>query len=425
MTRPMWDLIARNRAGSAEALPSVCSTQPEVLTAALLLAGKQSSLLLVEATSNQVNQFGGYTGMTPVEFAERLTALAGRLGLDPEQLVLGGDHLGPQVWRRETGATAMESAGELVRAYVRAGFQKIHLDCSEPCAGDPRPLPAALSAARAAELAAECERIAPNPSALAYVIGTEVPRPGGALAEEEGLRPTRPEDAAEVIELHRQAFAKVAPAAWERVAALVVQPGVEFSPTHVVHCDAAGASGLAQALRGQPRMCFEAHSTDYQLPRAFAALGAGHFAILKVGPALTDAYRRALYALDAMSGVLDGRGTRPALPDVMESLMLAEPRHWRDHYHGTEAECRWLRHHSYADRIRYYWPQPAAGNAVTALYDRVDAIQPPHYVLRDYFAAELIERADELRAVAGGPARALVLASIQSVLSPYFLPRTA
>jgi len=424
MTQRMWALIERNRAGSAEALPSVCSTQPEVLTAALLLAREQASLLLVEATSNQVNQFGGYTGMRPVEFAQRLTALAGRLGLDPAQLVLGGDHLGPQVWRGETAAAAMESAGELVRAYVRAGFHKIHLDCSEPCADDPRPLPPALCAARAAELAAECERVAPSPAALAYVIGTEVPRPGGALAEEEALRPTRPEDAAEVIELHRQAFARMAPAAWERVAALVVQPGVEFSPAHVVHYDAASAGGLALGLRGQPRMCFEAHSTDYQRPQALAALGAGHFAVLKVGPALTDAYRRALYALDAMSGALDGHGTRPALPDVMEHLMLGEPRHWRDHYHGTEAECRRLRHHSYADRVRYYWPQPAAREAVAALYEHVDALRPPLYVLRDYFDPELIERADGLHTVAGGLACALVLASIQSVLRPYFRSRT-
>lgn len=425
MTTRMWDLIARNRAGSAETLPSVCSSQPEVLTAALLLAREQASLLLVEATSNQVNQFGGYTGMKPVEFAERLTALAGRLGLDPEQLVLGGDHLGPQVWRRESAAIAMERAGQLVQAYVRAGFFKIHLDCSEPCADDARPLPAALSAARAAELAAACEGVAPTRSALAYVIGTEVPRPGGALAEEEALRPTRPEDAAEVIELHRHAFGKVAPAAWERVAALVVQPGVEFSPVQVEHYDAARAGDLALALRGWPRMCFEAHSTDYQRPQALAALGVGHFAILKVGPALTDAYRRALYTLDAMSVALEGGAARTALPDVMERLMLAEPQHWRDHYHGTETERRWLRHHSYADRVRYYWPQPAAREAVTALYEHVDALHPPFHVVRDYFDPELIERADGLRTTAGGLARSLVLASIQGVLRPYFRPRAA
>jgi D-tagatose-bisphosphate aldolase class II non-catalytic subunit len=419
MTRQMWDLITRNREGSAEALPSVCSTQPEVLAAALLLAREEGRLVLVEATSNQVNQFGGYTGMRPADFSERLSALAARLGVDRDQVLLGGDHLGPQVWRQERASVALERTREMVREYVRAGFCKIHLDCSEPCADDPRPLPPALCARRAADLAAECERSASNAGALAYVIGTEVPRPGGAL-EEEVLRPTRAEDAVEVIELHRKFFAQGAPQAWDRVAALVVQPGVEFSPAHVIHFDPTATQDLVEALNDYPRLCFEAHSTDYQRPEALSALGAAHFAILKVGPALTDAYRRALYRLDETNSALGTRGERSALRDVMEGLMLAEPGHWREHYRGTPAEESRLRHHSFADRVRYYWPQEPARRAVEALYQRIDALAPPPYVLRDFFGESLLERADGLRASAGGLARSLVLAGIQEVLRPYF-----
>ncbi|MGC8519744.1 MAG: class II D-tagatose-bisphosphate aldolase non-catalytic subunit, partial [Steroidobacteraceae bacterium] len=209
MIRRLSDLIARNRAGSHEVVPSVCTTQPEALSASLLLAREQRALLLIEATSNQVNQFGGYTGMTPADFRQRVDAMAQRLEVDPGQIVLGGDHLGPQVWRREGAAAAMSAARDMVRAYVQAGFRKIHLDCSEACAGDPQPLSQSLCAERAAQLAAECEAAAPNPGSLAYVIGTEVPRPGGALEEEEVLRPTRPQDAQEVIELHREAFARI------------------------------------------------------------------------------------------------------------------------------------------------------------------------------------------------------------------------
>src|SRR5690242_12721832 len=122
------ELIARNRAGSGEAVPAVCSTQPEALAASLLLAREEGALLLVEATSNQVNQFGGYTGMAPADFRRRLEESACRLGVDRQQLVLGGDHLGPQVWRRESATAAMRAARDMVRAYVQAGFRKIHLD---------------------------------------------------------------------------------------------------------------------------------------------------------------------------------------------------------------------------------------------------------------------------------------------------------
>lgn len=417
MTELIRDLIRANRAHGHPTLPSVCSTQPEVLTASLLLARDLERPVLVESTSNQVNQFGGYTGMTPAKFQDSLHHLARELRLDPQMLILGGDHLGPQAWRHESAAVAMGRAKDMVRAYVEAGYAKIHLDCSEACADDPQPIPASLCAVRAAELAAECERVASAP--LTYVIGTEVPRPGGALTEEK-LRPTDWKDAAETLELHREAFARIAPSAWPKVSALVVQPGVDFSPTHVEHFDAAACTGLERALEPYPQMCFEAHSTDYQSAEVYEALGERHFAILKVGPALTDAYRRAVYALDALSEALGVRGARSPVSEVMESLMVAEPSHWRSHYRGTAAELRWLRHHSYADRIRYYWPQKAAIDVVAELVRQIDAAHPPRYVLRDYFDAASIDRAESLAAEAGGSARALVLASIQATLHPYF-----
>jgi D-tagatose-bisphosphate aldolase class II non-catalytic subunit len=418
VTQLIRELIRANRADGRHTLPSVCSTQPEVLTAALLLARDLKRPVLVESTSNQVNQFGGYTGMTPATFMDSLRSLAQQVRLDPQLLVLGGDHLGPQAWRRESAAVAMGHAKDMVRAYVLAGYTKIHLDCSEACAGDPQPMPPSLCAVRAAELAAECERVASAP--LVYVIGTEVPRPGGALTSEEQLRPTHWKDAADVIELHRDAFAKIAPQAWARVAALVVQPGVDFSPAHVTDFDAASCIGLEHALQPYPHMCFEAHSTDYQPAGVYEALAARHFAILKVGPALTDAYRRAVYALDELSAALGVRGARPRVSEIMESLMVAEPSHWRSHYRGTAAELRWLRHHSYADRIRYYWPQKPAIEVVAELLRQIDAAQPPRYVLRDYFDAASIERMEDLVTEAGGIARALVLASIQAALLPYF-----
>ena len=420
MTAVIRDLIRANRADGHATLPAVCSTQPEVLTAALLLARDLKRPLLLESTSNQVNQFGGYTGMTPAAFMDSLRNLSRELKLDPQLLVLGGDHLGPQAWHHESAAVAMGRAKDMVRAYVLAGYTKIHLDCSEACAGDPQPIPPSLCAVRAAELAAECERVASAP--LVYVIGTEVPRPGGALSSEEHIRPTHWKDAADVIELHRDAFAKIAPQAWERVAALVVQPGVDFSPTHVTAFDADACVGLERALEPYPHMCFEAHSTDYQSAEVYEALGARHFAILKVGPALTDAYRRAVYALDDLSEALGVRGARSRVNEVMESLMVGEPSHWRSHYRGTGAELRWLRHHSYADRIRYYWPHRPAIEVVAELLRQIDAARPPRYVLRDYFDAASIARMENLTTEAGGTARALVLASIQAALLPYFGP---
>ena len=94
--------------------------------------------LLVEATANQVNQFGGYTGMQPADFRRFVLAIAHRVGLPPDRVLLGGDHLGPTAWTHLPAAEAMELAQDLVHAYAAAGFVKLHLDASMACADDPR-----------------------------------------------------------------------------------------------------------------------------------------------------------------------------------------------------------------------------------------------------------------------------------------------
>ncbi len=131
------DLIRRHKSGVPEGIYSVCSAHPLVLEAALRLAGSTGRVALIEATSNQVNQEGGYTGMRPAMFRERVHLLASAVGLPHERVVLGGDHLGPNSWQRLPSSIALHRAGVMVAEYVAAGFRKIHLDCSMSCADDP------------------------------------------------------------------------------------------------------------------------------------------------------------------------------------------------------------------------------------------------------------------------------------------------
>ncbi|WP_112322164.1 class II D-tagatose-bisphosphate aldolase non-catalytic subunit [Oceanibium sediminis] len=415
------DTVAQNRAGRAVALASVCSAQPDVLSAALLLAKSRNRPILVEATSNQVNQFGGYTGMTPDAFIAYVRDMARDLGVDPALVVFGGDHLGPQVWRSQDAETAMTHARALMRAYVEAGFTKIHLDCSEGCAGEPAQVGDAVSAARAAELAAVCEAHAPDPSQLCYIVGTEVPPPGGARVEEAGqtIAPTRPEHARHTLERHHVAFQALGlEAAWARVVGLVVQPGLEFAPTHIDRFDMAAPDHLSAALADWPGIAFEAHSTDYQHDPVYPELARRHFAVHKVGPALTFAYRQALYALDGLSAWLDSTRSGSDVSDAMERQMLDNPVHWQKHYDGDAEALRLQRHFGYADRIRYYWPEPHAQTAVAGLFAALDRPVPAPLV-QQYFAHSVAARAESLEADAGGWARALVWAQIQEALAPY------
>src|ERR1700732_2475346 len=91
-------VLEENRRGRAVGICSICSANRFVLEAGILQAQRDDNLVLIESTSNQVNQFGGYTGQTPEQFALFVQKLAASQNFPFEQVLLGGDHLGPAVW---------------------------------------------------------------------------------------------------------------------------------------------------------------------------------------------------------------------------------------------------------------------------------------------------------------------------------------
>lgn len=417
------DAVVRGQAeGQAVGITSVCSAHPLVLEATVRQAVADGTSALIEATSNQVDQFGGYTGMRPADFAELVHGLAARSGLGADRVVLGGDHLGPNRWRHLTPEEAMGHADDLVAAYVRAGFTKIHLDCSYPCVGDPDVLTDDIVATRSARLLAVAEAAAVDAGAvggLRYVIGTEVPVPGGAHETIDELVPTTAEAARATVAAHREAFAALDQAhAWPQVRALVVQPGVEFDHLRVIDYDRSRTRALSAALDNEPTMAFEAHSTDYQTGDNLAALVADHWAVLKVGPGLTFALREALFALAAIEDELYPTGERSDLLAILERRMLAEPGYWRSYYAGPPDEQRLARRYSYSDRLRYYWPDPDVHAAQERLLDNLTARAVPLPLLSQHLPSQYA------RVRAGGiesDPRALVVDHIRDVLRAYAL----
>ncbi|WP_339109828.1 D-tagatose-bisphosphate aldolase, class II, non-catalytic subunit [Thioclava sp. GXIMD4216] len=368
----LQDLAPSRAAGHPVGISSICSAHPVVLRAALRHGARTRATVLIEATCNQVNHLGGYTGMTPADFAEMVYRIAAEENCPEDLILLGGDHLGPNPWRDQDAETAMAEAEKMVAAYVEAGFRKIHLDASMGCRGEPVALDDHQTADRAARLAAVAERTASGaagPMPL-YVIGTEVPPPGGADHALEAITPTAPDAAKTTLAVHREIFAaRGLDAALSRVIAIVVQPGVEFGNHNVIAYDPAPARPLIDVLPALDGLVFEAHSTDYQGTAPLAQLVQDGFAILKVGPELTFALREALYALDLIaSDLLPDYGARP-LKVALEALMLEKPANWARHYGGNAAEQGVLRHYSLSDRIRYYWAEPQAQAAVAALLE--------------------------------------------------------
>jgi D-tagatose-1,6-bisphosphate aldolase subunit GatZ/KbaZ len=411
------DSILRDqKSGIARGIPSVCSAHPLVLEAVFKHAKTLETSVLIEATSNQVNQFGGYTSMTPLDFHHHVNELAQALDFPRHNLYLGGDHLGPLPWTAMRAEDAMANARDLVRSYALAGYGKLHLDCSVSCADD-RELSPEVMAQRTAELATVAEETSrtaglPEPR---YVIGTEVPAAGGAIAGENTLVITHPEDAARTIELTSRAFMEAGlDSAWNRVIAMVVQPGVEFGQEVIHDYDRSSARDLVEYIESVPNLVYEAHSTDYQRRSALRELVEDHFAILKVGPALTFAFREAVYSLAEIEQLLCKNPSR--IQEEMEALMLADPGHWIKHYSGDSRAQKLARHFSFSDRIRYYWNTPRAKEAFNRLMSNLGETPLPLTLISQYFPAEWVEvRNGELP----NTARNLLLRRITRVLDNY------
>ena len=401
-----------NRRNGTGVAVSVCSAQRDVLRATFRTARDRDHFALIESTSNQVDQYGGYTGMKPADFVAMVHNMADAEGFPKDRILLGGDHLGPNRWQKGPAETAMAEAETLMAAYVAAGYEKIHLDASFVCADDTAPLSDEIVAERCVRLARVCEASAGKTPPV-YIIGTEVPTPGGAVEEEEEMRPTSPEEAERTLQVFESTFRDAGlHDAWSRVVGLVVQPGVEFSDDEIA--DYPGDMGLSRTILGHDGMGFEAHSTDYQTPANLRRLVENHFFILKVGPWLTFAVRESLLALEAVE-----RELSPAEPSrfraVLDQTMMAEPGYWQTYYAGTDAEIAFKRIYSYSDRARYYLGHPDVAAAYRRLFDNLAGGVP------DALVSQYLPEAFE--AVRGGGSNKpedLILGRVSDLLGVYF-----
>ena len=217
-----------------------------------------------------------------------------------------------------------------------------------------------------------------------------MPVPGGETAAIGALAVTAPQAALRTYDLHRAAFARRGlEDALARVIGLVVQPGVDFSNGEVHAFDPHEAAGLSAAVSQIPGAAFEAHSTDYQTGAALRALVAAHFAILKVGPALTLAFREAAVAMAAIEEHLP-LARRSDLLEVLTQAMDADPRHWRA-YVAADADEPLMRLYGLSDRIRYYWPQPRVAAALKTLVANIDAAPIPPGLVSQFAGALLLD----------------------------------
>jgi D-tagatose-1,6-bisphosphate aldolase subunit GatZ/KbaZ len=147
------------------------------------------------------------------------------------------------------------------------------------------------------------------------------------------------------------------------------------------------AEPISRLIARHPRLVYEAHSTDFQSPGSLRQLVEDHFAVLKVGPALTFAFREAVFALAWVEREWRGGRSNAVLSDlpaVLERTMLADPTHWGNYYRGGSDEIALALRYSYSDRARYYWPRPEVQAALAQLFKSLEHDPPPLTLLSQF-----------------------------------------
>lgn len=420
-------LVNKLNTGEKIGITSICSANKFVIEAAMHHAKKNNYDLLIESTSNQVDQFGGYTGMTPSKFKNYVTTIANEINFPIEKLALGGDHLGPNVWKKLNSDEAMKNAEEQITAYISAGYTKIHLDTSFVLADDKHRegiLSPEIICERAAQLCETAEQTFKNEnknnSKPIYIIGTDVPIPGGAIDNDEKIMLTSASDLEQTVELTKKEFYKRGlEDAWERVIAVVVQPGVEFSDSKVLPYSREKNSDLIKKIEEYEKLYFEAHSTDYQKIENLKNMVQDNFAILKVGPWLTFALREALYSLAYIEEEIfknNNNSEKSNLRNVLEKEMNDNPKYWEGHYNGNETEIYLAQNFSYSDRIRYYWTNTTVDESVNKLLQNLEIINIPESLISQFMPNQYQELREGI--IKNNP-RDFVRSKITKVLDVY------
>lgn len=392
MNNPLWTII-NNQHQTLDGVYCACTASKPVIKTVLKKAKETNTIAVIEATANQVDHYGGYTGMLPIDFKNMVYELAKEVGVETSQIVLGGDHLGPLTFKHLSEEEAMKEAEVLVYEYVKAGFTKIHIDTSMKVASDDKdaPLVDEVIARRGARLLKICddaykEYQLENP--IVYIIGSEVPIPGGAQEVEE-MHVTSPEDFQKTIKAFETAMENHGVShVYKDVIGVVVQPGVEFGDETVDRYNREAAKDLIASLSNVPGKCFEGHSSDYQSKYALKQMVEDGIRILKVGPGLTFAYREALFGLSMIEKLLISEDKQSRFIEVLDEAMLENPGKWQIYYHGTDLEIATKRAYSFSDRTRYYLPVQKVQDAIITLESNFDSKELPLNLLSQYFPVQ-------------------------------------
>ncbi len=386
---PLIGLV--NKEHSLRGIISICSSNEIVLEAVLKRIKRTDLPIIIETTANQVNQFGGYSGLTPFHFKEWIMKIAQKVDFPFERMILGGDHLGPFVWGDKEPEIAIEYAKQMIKEYIEAGFVKIHIDTSIPLKNETT-IDYEIIAKRTALLCKVAEdsfkKVSlSNSNAIrpVYVIGTDVPPPGGESSPSQ--RVTTKEELEKSLEYFEKAFKEEGiEQVFDYVIAVVANFGTEFGRDEIFDFDPEKVKSFKEIL-AKYNIVFEGHSTDYQIKENLKRMVECGIFVLKVGPALTFALREALIALSHIEEEIykDKVSKLSRFKEILLDTMLNNRSYWIKYFDANDKLIRVKLLYSYLDRWRYYFENKNVKDAIYSLIRNLENIEIPSWLISQYF----------------------------------------
>ena len=342
-----------------KSIPSFCTSNKEVLNSIMVFAKIYNLPLLIETTSNQVNQFGGYSKLTPRKFYNKIMKMTERFNLNKNRVRIGADHLGPLPWAKKNEKIAIKNSIRLFRDCVKTGFKKIHIDTGMNLKND-RKLNKNIIIERCRKIYFSCTT--DKFKKIDFIFGTEVPAAGGSKKFK--LMQTSLDSIKDDVKEYKKL---------RKNFSLVIEPGLSFTNNKAYKLNMVS---FKKKLKFSKKLKFfyEAHSTDYQSLGSLKKLVNNNFLYLKVGPEMTYSFMRAVLFLEK----LEKKYFFSKISNIRKIISLEMDKkniYWKDYYKGNIRKKEFLKFYSLLDRSRYYWTNKKVLSSLTILKKNVNSIK--------------------------------------------------
>lgn len=346
-----------------KALPSFCTSNFDVIKIIIFFCKIKKLPCLIECTSNQVNQNGGYTKNTPKSFIKKIFKISKNLKFKKKNLYLGGDHLGPLPWKYNSKTIALKNSIKLIGDFLRQNYCKIHIDTSIKCRDD-KQINNKMIFNRSKEIL-KTPIIKKRLKDKFLIIGSEVPLSGSGDVNK--LTVTSKEQ----IKGECNQFKKVLKdlKLKNKKFGLVIEPGMKYMHSKVVVPKFKKFFEIKKISKDE-NFVFEAHSTDFQSQQILTKLVQNNFKFLKVGPELTLNYSKAIFFMHQIEKKFYKKKHSNIRKVILKS-MINNPKYWKDYY-KKKNENHFL--NSKLDRMRYYLHVNSVSKSINLLKKNINNI---------------------------------------------------